>query len=90
MDFDLVKCEKCENDVKRENVKRVFGQKDKYECKGEYIVECKKFIKEKLYKKNEQNIQIYLENNQIKENEFNLEYMDYINENKNTFVLLPS
>lgn len=84
--MDLIKCEICLREVERNFVKRIFGYHDKYKCNGDALEACHNHVREQQKQKDLEE----KEKENLKQEQFNKEYLDYINENNDKFIMLPS
>lgn len=87
--INLIMCKKCKREVDKTNTKRIFGQKNMYECKGDELKNCEEILliekeKEELKKEKEDKII-----NIKRQKEFDNEYLEYIIKNQDNFILLP-
>ena len=83
---NLVICKNCKKEVDILNTKRIFGQKNIYECKGNELKNCEEILCiERRKEKEIGNLE-----NEKKQKMFNDEYLKYINENEDNFIKLPN
>ena len=94
--INLVICNKCKREVDKLNTKRVFGQKNVYECKGNELKNCEEILsieRRKEYEKRRKEAEIISKKKEEEEDKkqkiFDEEYLEYIIENENNFIKLP-
>jgi excinuclease UvrABC ATPase subunit len=83
-------CNNCKRHIEKSNLKRVFGQKNVYECKGIESKKCEEVLnteKRKIYNEKEEiRRKIQQEEKEKKKKLFNDEYLEYILENEDNFI----
>lgn len=82
--IEHILCNKCKRQVDKFNMKKVFGQNNIYECKGNELKNCTQV----LNKENEIKIIKIKEEDEKKQKLFDEEYLDYIIENQDNFIKL--
>lgn len=82
---NFIICNKCKREIDKLNSKRVFGQKNVYECKGNELQNCEEILN--IEKKNEYNKKKEEANNNQKI--FENEYLEYIIKNQDNYIKLP-
>jgi hypothetical protein len=87
--INLVICNKCKREVDKLNTKRVFGQKNVYECKGNELKNCEEILSIERRKEAEIISKKREEKEDKKQKIFDEEYLEYIIENENNFIKLP-
>ena len=78
-------CNKCKRNIEKSNLKRVFGQKNVYECKGVESKKCDSIVdveKKEIIRKKQQ------EEKEKKQKLFNDEYLEYVLENQHNFIVI--
>lgn len=85
LNINVVICNKCKRKVDKLNTKRVFGQKNLYECKGDEFKNCKEMLWIEKIKEEEKIEQEYKKNQKL----FEEEYLEYIIKNQSNFIKLP-
>lgn len=86
--IEQIVCNKCKRQIDKSNMKRIFGQKNIYECKGNELENCTEILNKENAKENEIKRIKIREEKEKKQKLFDEEYLDYIMNNQDNFIEL--